>query len=243
MRLSKAKLPRQKAQAQNLRWSRRMSARAMTCLGIVLSLSPVLALAQSSVPVPLYPGASPPRTYEQRTLPPAATAPSDSAAPEYRPPMPASPSAPEPPRPASPSPPAAAAAAPPANATASDRVFCTQPLSVRVTDRDAVPERYRPFIGIWSDASWTPQLCAALVVENIAPDGTATIVYAFGPMGSGGKASGGVLHGTGIIKDGELRFQNSDGSQYTFRPLYSDLDGKYTTPQGQTYGAVFKRTM
>ena len=35
--------------------------------------------------------------------------------------------------------------------------------------RTAIPsaERYRPFIGIWSDASWTPSLCAALIVENV----------------------------------------------------------------------------
>ena len=46
----------------------------------------------------------------------------------------------------------------------------------------------------------------------------------------------------GIIRDGELRFQNSDGSQYAFRPLYSDLDGHYTTPQGQGYQAIFKKS-
>ena len=45
-----------------------------------------------------------------------------------------------------------------------------------------------------------------------------------------------------IIRDGELRFQNSDGSQFAFRPLYADLDGKLTTPQGQTHEALFKQT-
>jgi len=105
-----------------------------------------------------------------------------------------------------------------------------------------MPERFRPFVGIFSDAAWTPQLCAALIVENIQPDGTASIIYAFGPMGSRTAIKGGVLHGTGIVRDGELRFQNSDGSQYTFRPLYSDLDGRYTTPQGQGYQAIFKKS-
>jgi hypothetical protein len=61
-------------------------------------------------------------------------------------------------------------------------------------------------------------------------------------MGSGGRAAGGILHGTGIIRDGELRFQNSDGSQFAFRPLYADLDGRLITPQGQNYQAVFKKT-
>ena len=80
------------------------------------------------------------------------------------------------------------------------------------------------------------------MVENIAPDGTATILYAFGPIGSNARISGGVLNGTGIVRNGELRFQNSDGSQFAFRPLYADLDGRLTTPQGQSYRAVFKKT-
>ena len=79
-------------------------------------------------------------------------------------------------------------------------------------------------------------------MQNVAPDGTATILYAFGPMGSNLRGPGGVLNGTGVIRDGELRFQNSDGSQFAFRPLYADLGGKLTTPQGQTYEAVFKQT-
>ena len=125
---------------------------------------------------------------------------------------------------------------------ATARVFCDQQVTVRLVEPDSVPARYRPFLGIWSDAAWSPQLCAALIVQNVAPDGTAAIVYAFGPMGSNPRGPGGVLHGTGIIRDGELRFQNSDGSQFAFRPLYADLDGKLTTPQGQTHEALFKQT-
>ena len=135
-------------------------------------------------------------------------------------------------------------AAPPVVAgPATERVFCDQPVMVRLTDRAVIPERYRPFVGIWSDAAWTPQLCAALVVEAVQPDGTAAIVYVYGPIGSNNRRPGGVLHGTGIIRDGELRFQNSDGTQFAFRPLYADLDGRLTTAQGQSYQAVFKKTL
>ena len=122
------------------------------------------------------------------------------------------------------------------------RIFCQQPITVRIADRGSVPERYRGFLGMWSDAAWTAQLCAALIVENVAPDGTATILYAFGPIGSNARVPGGVLNGTGIVQDGELRFQNSDGSQFAFRPLYADLEGRLTTPQGQSYQAIFKKT-
>jgi hypothetical protein len=131
---------------------------------------------------------------------------------------------------------------PPPAPESTARVFCQQQVTVRLADRDTVPEPYRGFVGIWSDAAWTPQLCAALAVETITPDGTATLLYAFGPIGSNARGPGGVLNGTGTVRDGELRFQNSDGSQFAFRPLYSDLDGRLTTPQGQSYRAIFKKT-
>lgn len=142
-----------------------------------------------------------------------------------------------------PAPPAAAPPSGPPSGPAETRDFCSQSVSYAVADRDSVPPRYRDFIGIWSDASWTPQLCAALIVENVQPDGTASILYIFGPMSSNARSAGGILRGTGIIRDGELRFQNSDGSQFAFRPLYADLDGRLTTPRGQSYQAVFKKTL
>ena len=206
--------------------------RRTLALSLVLSmLSGAIVLAQGTI--------------QQQELPPLPTSP-PSAAP-----------APPPPdrtlrlqRDPIPAGPAPGAAVPPpsdgqpsAAGPESGRVFCDQTVSFRLAPPDSVPEPYRPFVGIFSDASWTPQLCAALIVQNVQPDGTAAIVYAYGPMGSNVRgAAGGVLNGTGIVRDGELRFQNSDGSQFAFKPLYSDLDGRLTTPKGQSYGAVFKRT-
>lgn len=197
-----------------------------------------LAAAQQPLPppIPLYPGAAP-RSIEPEPLPPLPPARSEPPAVM---PLPRPPEAMPPPTAAAPS---ASAAPPIATGLATERVFCDQPITVRLPERGAIPERYRPFVGIWSDAAWTPQLCAALVVETVQPDGTASIVYVYGPIGSNNRRPGGVLHGTGIIRDGELRFQNSDGTQFAFRPLYADLDGHLTTPQGQTYQAVFKKTL
>jgi len=96
---------------------------------------------------------------------------------------------------------------------------------------------------VWSDAAWDPNTCAALIIDNVEPDGTASIIYVFGPLGSAGRVTGGTLHGTGIIRDGELRFQNSDGAQFGFRPGIADLIGRMTTPNGQSYEAAFKKTL
>ena len=198
--------------------------RALAILAVALLIGPTASFAQSPAsPVPLFPAA--PRSSEPVPLPDPGIlgSPRPMGNPE---------TAPGP----------TGSLTPPPVPEATARVFCQQPVTVRLTDPASVPERYRGFLGIWSDAAWTPQLCAALAVETIAPDGTATIVYAFGPIGSNGRGPGGVLNGTGVVREGELRFQNSDGSQFAFRPLYSDLDGRLTTPQGQSYRAVFKKT-
>ena len=123
------------------------------------------------------------------------------------------------------------------------RVFCDQSVTYRIAEPATVPEPYRGFLGAWSDAAWDANTCAALIVENIDPDGTASIIYAYGPLGSSARVSGGTLHGTGIIRDGELRFQNSDGTQFAFRPGIADLIGRMTTPSGQSYEAAFKKTL
>jgi hypothetical protein len=123
------------------------------------------------------------------------------------------------------------------------RVFCEQNVSYRVADPSSVPEPYRRFLGVWSDAAWDANTCAALIVDNIDPDGTASIIYVFGPLGSSARVPGRILHGTGIVRDSELRFQNSDGTQFAFRPGIVDLVGRMIAPNGQSYEATFKKTL
>src|SRR6266446_6497831 len=137
----------------------------------LVTFSAATAFAQQSLPppTPLYQG-SPPRSIEAETLPPLApapqqTAPSSIAAPSIPAPLPASP-------------------APAVAGPSAERVFCDQTVAVHFIDPAVIPNSYRQFVGIWSDASWTPQLCAALIVENVQPDGAAALVYVFGPMGS-----------------------------------------------------------
>ncbi len=138
--------------------------------------------------------------------------------------------------------PLAQTAPPAAEQPPSGRVFCDQTVGFRLADPATVPEPYRRFLGIWSDAAWDADRCAALIVDNIDPDGTASVIYVYGPMGSNARVPSGILHGTGIIQDDELKFQNSDGTQFAFRPALVDLVGRLTTPQGQTYQAAFKKT-
>ena len=134
-------------------------------------------------------------------------------------------------------------AAPPQAAEGqSGRVFCDQTVAYHLTDPASVPDQYRRFLGVWSDAAWDPRTCAALIVEGVGPDGTASIIYVYGPLGSSTPIAGGVLHGTGVVRNGELRFQNSDGSQYAFRPGVVDMRGHWIDPKGESFAATFKAT-
>ncbi len=132
---------------------------------------------------------------------------------------------------------------PPPGKPESGRVFCEQNVSYRLADPATIPEPYRRFLGVWSDAAWDANTCAALIVDNVDPDGTTSIIYAYGPLGSSARVPGGVLHGTGVIRENELRFQNSDGTQFAFRPGIADLIGNMTTPNGVSFDATFKKTL
>jgi hypothetical protein len=140
-----------------------------------------------------------------------------------------------------------AAPSPPAADQRPARVFCDQNVAFQLDDPASTPDSYRRFIGVWSDAAWDTRTCAALIVQHVGPDGNASIVYIYGPEGSRSPIVGAVLRGTGVIKDGELRFQNSDGSQYAFRPreadgVVVDMVGHWINPKGESFQATFKPT-
>jgi hypothetical protein len=202
-----------------------MCRRAIASLFLML-LTSVAAMAQM-----------PPSTGAPQPLAPPTAAPESSAPESSMPPAPGTqPPLSQPTGPQSPVSPQAG------EAPQAGRVFCEQNVDVELADPATVPEPYRRFLGIWSDAAWDAHTCAALIVERIKPDGAASIIYVFGPQGSGSPGPGGVLHGTGVIRGGALRFQNSDGSQFAFQPGIVDMTGHLINPRGESFAATFKQT-
>ena len=122
------------------------------------------------------------------------------------------------------------------------RVFCDQSVVYHLADPASVPEQYRRFVGVWSDAAWDAKTCAALIVQDVRPDGMTSIIYVVGPEGSNSAVPGEVLHGTGVIRGDELRFQNVDKSQYALRPGLVDMIGHWINPKGESFQATFKST-
>src|SRR5438045_8365810 len=156
---------RNRRQHRTLGWSPAMYRFAAAAL---VTLGSCAALAQQPLPppTPLYPGAAP-RSIEPEALPPLPSSP-------VPPPVASTPVPAAPPPPAVTLPaavPPAPAASMPSDGPATQRVFCDQPVTVRLPDRTAFPEPYRQFIGVWSDAAWTPQPCAAPAVDSVRPAG------------------------------------------------------------------------
>src|SRR5437763_1814941 len=124
-----------------------MAHRVAAAAVFALSLnSPAVEAQQQSSPMPLFPGAGP-GPVEQQPLPPIAPGPEISRPPIGGPPARTTPDVSEP---------------PPGRITmeaAAERVFCGQPAALRLAEPSASNELYERFFGIWSDASWTPQLC------------------------------------------------------------------------------------
>ena len=74
-----------------------------------------------------------------------------------------------------------AQAPPPETEAQPGRVFCEQNVSYRLADPSTIPESYRRFLGAWTDAAWDADTCAALIVDDVKPDGSASIIYVYGP--------------------------------------------------------------
>src|SRR3974390_3051995 len=87
----------------------------------------------------------------------------------------------------------APAQAPPRTELQAGRVFCEQSVGYRLADPSTIPESYRRFLGAWTDAAWDANTCAALIVEDVKPDGTVSIIYVYRPMGSNPHVSGRLL--------------------------------------------------
>lgn len=96
-----------------------------------------------------------------------------------------------------------------------------------------VPSEVARFAGGWGDAAWGGVLPAALVVERVAADGAATVVYAVGASEQSGIRALWVRM-PGQVADGRLTLHLRGGAEadYALTDDGGHLVGRYTAPQG-----------
>ena len=85
-------------------------------------------------------------------------------------------------------------------------------------DRESATGASARFIGVWT-GTWNnaSRLCGALVVEKAGSDGTAEVVYIYGPSKPGSSLAWKRRRASGVIRpDGKLVFRDDQGSTFLF---------------------------
>jgi hypothetical protein len=117
---------------------------------------------------------------------------------------------------------------------ATSNLVCGRPAQYvidSVIDQTESPKIFLNYLGIWS-GSWnnSRRLCGGLVVENVRQDGTADVIYVYGPSTPTIPFPWKEQRRTGTIdKDGTLSFKDDKGNSFTFtRTPDSKLDARFT---------------
>jgi hypothetical protein len=133
--------------------------------------------------------------------------------------------------------------APSAQAAPSSTVICGREVSY-VVDVAGTAEAFKPFLGVWPDQAWNSRICAGFVVSSVDGDGTAHLIYVYGPR-SGAPIDWKAQTPAALISNGQLAFTDEDGGTYTFRLDQPDvLRGHFLSRDGKLIlDAMFTRDM
>jgi S1-C subfamily serine protease len=99
------------------------------------------------------------------------------------------------------------------------------------------------FLGVWS-GNWnnSGQLCGGLIVEKVHSDGTAELIYVYGPTQPGSKLNWKQQRRTGVLSnEGKLSFQDEQGSTFVFDLVGSGtLNATFLSRSGRLGGSFQK---
>jgi len=79
-----------------------------------------------------------------------------------------------------------------------------------------VSQENAKFLGVWKDGAWDGKWCHDLYITDVRPDGTVTLLDAYGPN-KARKWEAQVYKRTGRITDGVLTFKGVLGAQLEYR--------------------------
>jgi hypothetical protein len=85
-----------------------------------------------------------------------------------------------------------------------------------VIDATGVAEPYRSFLGAWAGATWNSRICGGLIVAGADDNGTARIIYIYGPLARS-NFSWKQQSPPAVIQNGQLTFQDEEAGKFFFR--------------------------
>jgi hypothetical protein len=112
-----------------------------------------------------------------------------------------------------------------------------------VVDATGVADPYRAFLGVWTGATWNSRICGGLIVAGADNNGTARIIYVYGPL-AGSNFSWKQQNPPAVIRDGQLTFQDEEAGKFSFRLNAPNiLQGHFTSAHGVALDAVLTKDL
>lgn len=143
--------------------------------------------------------------------------------------------------PAQTSPIAALTAPPPLRglqAPAQTAMVCGRPVEFAIEQGSTMAGLLGVWTGNWNNAG---RLCGGLIVERIDPDGTAGVIYVYGPSRPGSGLQWRQQHQAAAIANGVLSFRDEQGSTFRFSPSGpGSLDASFISQTGRLTGVFAK---
>jgi hypothetical protein len=125
---------------------------------------------------------------------------------------------------------------------ASSTLLCGRSVDY-VVDATGVADSFRPFLGVWTGASWNSRICGALIISRVENDGTARITYIYGPL-PGGNFPWKQQSPAAAIDYSQLKFQDEEAGNFVFRLSQQNiLQGHFVSSRGVTLDAVLTRDL
>jgi hypothetical protein len=122
----------------------------------------------------------------------------------------------------------------------SSTVICGRPISY-VIDATGATQPYRSFLGVWTGAAWNSRICGGLIVQSVDNDGSARIIYVYGPL-PGAQFPWKQQSPSALIRYGQLTFQDEENGNFTFRLSEQNvLHGHFVSVRGVPLDAVLTR--
>jgi hypothetical protein len=122
----------------------------------------------------------------------------------------------------------------------SSTVICGRPISY-VIDATGATQPYRSFLGVWTGAAWNSRICGGLIVQSVDNDGSARIIYVYGPL-PGAQFPWKQQSPSALIRYGQLTFQDEENGNFSFRLSEQNvLHGHFVSVRGVPLDAVLTR--
>lgn len=120
--------------------------------------------------------------------------------------------------------------------------ICGKPVDF-VIEATGVPAAYRGFLGVWTGAAWNSRVCGGLIVRRVESDGSADIVYIYGPL-PGEKFLWKAQHPAATISARKLTFEDEEEGSFVFNQTYDNtLHGLFTGKEGAKLDAILTREL